>query len=284
MNTNKSIKNILITGAGGYIGCHVVDSAIHKQYHVSCSDINFSTKFNDVTYYKKDILSDSLNPDLYTNLGSPDIIIHLAWQNGFNHSAVSHLEQLPKHFNFLKNMIDSGCKSISVIGSMHEVGYFEGEVDSNTPCNPLSLYGIAKNTLRQALTIYCAPKNVSLKWLRAFYVTGDDYNNKSIFSKILRMAEDGQKTFPFTSGINKYDFLDIDTLSDYILTASVQNKISGIINVCSGKPVALKDKVDEFIKLNKLDIKPEYGAFKEREYDSPAIWGNTDLINKIMND
>ena len=67
------------------------------------------------------------------------------------------------------------------MGTVHEIGYYEGDVNANTPCNPLSMYGIAKNALRQAMLMYCEDKNVSLKWLRAYYITGDDQNNKSIY-------------------------------------------------------------------------------------------------------
>lgn len=65
-------------------------------------------------------------------------------------------------------MIDSGCSNITVMGTMHECGFIEGMIDDSTACNPLSLYGIAKNALRQMLTVYTKDKNISLKWLRAF--------------------------------------------------------------------------------------------------------------------
>ena len=81
-------------------------------------------------------------------------------------------------------MVDAGCRSIAIMGTAHEIGYFEGKVDGNTPCNPLSLYGIAKNALRQSVLTYVENKDVSLKWLRAFYITGDDSRNKSIFANI----------------------------------------------------------------------------------------------------
>ena len=124
---------------------------------------------------------------LFNKMKSPDILIHFAWRNGFNHNSETHLEDLPKHYAFIKNMIDAGCSNISIMGTMHEVGYFEGEINEQTPCNPLSLYGVAKNALRQAVLNYAEGKNVSLKWLRAFYITGDDEKNKSVFSMILRL-------------------------------------------------------------------------------------------------
>ena len=88
--------------------------------------------------------------------------------------------------------------------------------------------------------------------------------------------------FPFTTGTNKYDFISVTDLARQISEASVQNNVEGIINVCSGKPVALKVMVEKFIKDNSLNICPEYGAFPDRKYDSPAIWGDNSKIQKIL--
>lgn len=271
---------ILITGCNGYIGKHVAEYA-KKLEKTVLSDIQTLNKNQD-NFVKLDLLKHCKDKNLYKTLGMPDCIIHLAWRNGFDHNAESHLSDLPYHYEFLKNMIDSGCRSISVIGSMHEIGYFKGEVKNNTPCNPMSLYGIAKNALRQAIMTYCEGKEVSFKWLRVFYIIGDDKNNNSIFTKILKLAKQGQKTFPFTSGTNKYDFLDIDLLAEYIVKAALQTKINGIINLCSGNPISLKEKVTGFIKKNNLDIKPDFGAFPSRKYDSPEIYGDATLIKKII--
>jgi dTDP-6-deoxy-L-talose 4-dehydrogenase (NAD+) len=129
---------------------------------------------------------------------------------------------------------------------------------------------------------YVEDKDVSLKWLRAYYITGDDKCNNSIFAKILQMAEEGKKTFPFTDGKNKYDFIDVDELAKQISLASIQAKVSGIINVCSGEPISLKDKVELFIKEKGIDIQPEYGVYPSRKYDSPIIYGNPNLIKLIL--
>ncbi len=68
----------------------------------------------------------------------------------FNHASDAHMGMLSKHYAFIKNMIDGGVKYLSVMGTMHEIGYYEGCVDENTPTHPLSMYGIAKNALREA--------------------------------------------------------------------------------------------------------------------------------------
>lgn len=275
---------ILVTGANGYIGHHVVSYLCDTYPQDTVLAVDFSNNKIDsrAKFLNVNLLEKADDSDLYETLNQPDTCIHLAWQDGFNHKADSHLKNVSAHFHFLRNLVDAGCRSVSVMGTMHEIGYYEGEVDSSTPCTPLSMYGIAKNALRQAIMTYCEDKDVSLKWLRAYYITGDDKNNKSIFAKILQMAQEGQKTFPFTSGVNKYDFIDVTKLAQYIAEASRQTEDNGIINVCSGKPVSLKDKVEEFILEKQLNIRPEYGVYPSRKYDSPAIWGNADRIHRIL--
>ena len=111
----------------------------------------------------------------------PEVCIHLAWRNGFVHNADSHILDLPKHYTFVKNMLDGGCRHMVVMGSMHEVGYWEGAIDEYTPTNPKSLYGIAKNSLRQiCLELVNGKKDVCMQWIRGFYILGDDLKNNSI--------------------------------------------------------------------------------------------------------
>ena len=45
-------------------------------------------------------------------------------------------------------MIIGGVKKVTIMGSMHEIGFWEGAIKEDTPCNPLSLYGVSKNALK----------------------------------------------------------------------------------------------------------------------------------------
>lgn len=273
-------KRIVVTGANGYIGKHVVKSLLDLGNEVIAVDPMQSQIDQRAILCNEDIFSG--DEAIYAKLGRPDICIHLAWKDGFVHNSASHMINLSGHFEFINNMMEGGCQNISIMGSMHEVGYWEGKIDENTPCNPLSQYGVAKNALRQSLLLLARNKGVNLFWLRAFYILGDDKRNNSIFAKILAASEEGKTEFPFTSGKNKFDFITVEELANQIAAASMQDKYTGIINVCSGNPVALGTEVENFIKRNHLKIQLQYGKFPDRVYDSPIIYGDNTIINEIM--
>ncbi len=271
---------VLVTGAAGYIGRHVVKELINMNHEVMAVDIVSEGIDQRAAFLNVDIFSG--NSDIFNQTGQPDVCIHLAWKDGFVHNSTAHMGMLSSHYKFLCDMIEGGCKRIAVMGTMHEIGFWEGKINENTPCNPLSQYGIAKNALRQSLLLYAKDKDVNMYWLRAYYILGDDLKNHSIFTKLLQATQEGKEEFPFTLGQNKYDFIEVDELAKQIAMASSQDQYTGIINVCSGKPVSLADRVEEFIKERKLNIKLLYGAFPDRAYDSQIIYGDNEIIQKIM--
>ncbi len=272
---------ILVTGADGYIGRHIVNNLLDLGHEVIAVDIH-TDDINDKAEKKKLNLFTADLTNVYTSLGSPDVCLHMAWRDGFVHNSVNHVGDLSSHYRFLVALMEQGLKHVAVMGTMHEVGYWEGKIDENTPCNPISMYGIAKDALRRSMIAYCKSNSILLQWLRGFYILGDDKKNHSIFSKLLQADEQGQELFPFTTGKTKYDFINVDELAEQISKAVTQTDVTGIINCCSGNPITLAERVENFIKEHKLKIRLNYGAFPDRPYDSPIIFGDNEKIRQIM--
>lgn len=270
---------ILVTGAGGYLGQGIVTHILNHGHEVVATD--FKVDRIDERADKRECNLFSIeNPFDY--FGQPDVLLHLAWRDGFVHYSDAHIEDLPKHYTFIKKFAESDVKLIAVMGSMHEIGFYEGSIKEDTPCNPITPYGVSKNALRGLTAMFCKMQNKKFQWLRGYYIVGNSKYGSSIFSKITAAEEEGKEEFPFTMGQNQFDFIDYENFCEQVARVVEQEEVLGVINICSGYPEKLADRVERFIKENGYKIKLKYGAFPDRPYDSKAVWGDGQKIDSIM--
>lgn len=286
MTQHNSKKKVLLFGGTGYIGKHVLRELDERGFEIINATRRIPpktmTRVGNVTSIYFDICNFSVNEDLYNYFLNPDVCIYLAWQDGFNHNSSSHISNLSSHFNVLKNLADNGLKDFSVVGSFREYGKSNGKVDQNKIVDPENLYVLGKLTLKKALELYCAKKDFVFRWLRPFTVVGDDIDSDSIFGKILRWEKEGKSSFPFTMGLEQYDFIDVRVLARMIVESSIQSNIQGVIDCGMGRAVSLRSKIEEFIQENNLSIRPDFGKFPSRTYDSPCIFADTKKIDRIL--
>ena len=272
---------ILVTGANGYLGQGIVKHLLDRGHYVIAADFNVDHVDERAERMACDLFSITNNP--YEYFKEPDVLLHLAWRDGFVHYSDAHINDMPKHYNFIKSISESNVSRIAVMGSMHEIGFYEGSIKEDTPCNPTTPYGISKNALRELTAMFCKQKNKEFQWLRGYYIVGNSKYGSSIFSKITAAVEEGKDEFPFTMGLNQFDFIDYEDFCEQVARTVVQEEVLGIINICSGRPEKLADRVERFIKENGYKIRLEYGAFPDRPYDSKAVWGDSSKIEKILN-
>jgi len=270
---------ILVTGANGFLGRGIVDEIIKTGHTVVAAGFETNKVSSDAIRINGDMFEVA---DPYEYYGQPDVLLHLAYKDGFVLNSEAHMQNLVKHTTFIDKMVSAGIKQVAVMGTMHEIGFFEGSVDENTPTHPMNFYGIAKNAIRDYTSLVTKNNDVIMQWLRAFYIVDGTAYGNSIFSKLFAAAERGDKTFPFTTGKSQYDFLDYGDFSRYVAAAVTQTEVQGIINISSGEPERLSDRVERFISDHHLNIKLDYGAFPDRPFDSKAIWGDNAKIQKIL--
>lgn len=270
---------ILVTGANGYLGQGIVKHILDTGNEVVAAD--FSVEQIDDRADK--IVCNLFEvEDPYHFFKVPDVVLHLAWRDGFVHYSDTHIKDLPKHYEFLKKISESDVKTIAVMGSMHEIGFYEGSIKEETACNPTTPYGISKNALRELTDILCKKNKKFFIWLRGYYIVGNSEYGSSIFSKITAAEKEKKAEFPFTMGKNQFDFIDYEEFCEQTAQTVIQDKVSGIINICSGFPEKLADRVERFIRENHYQIRLKYGAFPDRPYDSQAVWGDAAKIQIIL--
>ena len=270
---------ILVTGANGYLGQGIVKHILDCGNEVVATDLKIDHIDDRSNRKAVDLFSIE---DPYNYFEQPDVLLHLAWRDGFVHNSDAHICDFSKHYSFIKKFSESDVKTISVMGTMHEVGFFEGCIKEDTPCRPTTLYGIAKNGLRQLTELLCKQNEKNFLWLRGYYIVGNSHFGSSIFSKITAAEAEGKTEFPFTMGQNQFDFIDYDDFCEQVASCVSQDEVLGIINICSGYPEKLSDRVERFINENGYKIKLKYGAFPDRTYDSKAVWGDGEKIKRII--
>ena len=121
---------VLVTGANGYLGQGIIKEIIDNGHEVVATDFSIHHVDKRAETIACDLF-EMENP--YQAFGEPDLLLHLAWRDGFVHYSDAHIEDLPKHYKFIKTLVDSGIKKIAIIGSMHEIGFFEGCIAEETP-------------------------------------------------------------------------------------------------------------------------------------------------------
>ena len=120
--------NTSLSGSNAAPALNVVKLLLDKEVNVIAVDVKTNNIDPRAQIIDHNILADC-GESLSSSFAKADCCLHLAWQDGFNHNASSHIDNLSAHFIFLKNIIASGVPQIAVMGTMHEIGYWEGKIN-----------------------------------------------------------------------------------------------------------------------------------------------------------
>jgi len=279
---------VLVTGATGFIGNHVVQELLRYNDEVIATSSNKNKAksfswFTQVTYLELDLAQLDYSKDYYNFFNQPDVIIHLAWEGLPNYNSLFHIEQnLSRHYFFLKNLAFNGAKDISVAGTCLEYGLKEGKLDEGLPSEPTNSYAIAKDTLRKNLEQLQQHTHFDLKWMRLFYMYGSGQNPNALFSQLEKALEENEEVFNMSNGDQQRDYLPVDMAAEYIVSIAKQRKINGIINCCSGVPITINDLVEKFLKEKGKTIKLNKGYYPYSEYEPLNFWGDNTKLKNII--
>jgi dTDP-6-deoxy-L-talose 4-dehydrogenase (NAD+) len=148
------------------------------------------------------------------------------------------------------------------------------------PDNP---YGLAKDTLRKYLEQLQTHVDFNLKWIRLFYMYGKGQNPNSILSQLEAALERNDKVFNMSGGEQLRDYLPVEKVAEYIVKISLQDKISGIINCCSGNPISIRKLVENYLIEKNKSIELNLGYYEYPDFEPMAFWGDTNKLNRIIN-
>ena len=277
---------ILVTGANGFVGLHVINELLKYDHQIiiAVRNKNSVKHLQDkIKVIEFDLDNLQSNKNYFSESGKPDLLIHLAWQGLPNYKEKFHLEKnLPSHSAFLKNIVSNGLQNLVVTGTCFEYGMKEGCLSEEMESDPQNPYALAKDKLRKFLEELQKQNSFNLKWVRLFYMYGKGQNPNSLFSQLETALQKGDKVFNMSGGEQLRDYLPVEKVAEYIVKIALQNKINGIINCCSGVPVKVKTLVENYLKENNKTIDLNLGYYPYADYEPMAFWGDDTKLKKIL--
>jgi dTDP-6-deoxy-L-talose 4-dehydrogenase (NAD+) len=272
---------IVVTGATGFIGSHVVAELLERKIETICTStelykIEKKSWYNKVKFIKVN-LNDEISNNTINEIASADKVIHLIWSGLPDYKNLNHFETflMPQYF-FLKRLIDCGLKDLTITGTCLEYGLKNGCLTEDIKSEPTNPYALAKDTLRKFLYQLQLKSNFKLKWARVFYTYGKGQSTKSILGQLDLAISNGESIFNMSAGEQLRDYLPVEDLANQIVNLSLSNEKNGIYNCCSGVPISIRRLVEEYLLKNQKKINLNLGHYEYPDYEPLAFWGRKD--------
>jgi nucleoside-diphosphate-sugar epimerase len=267
------MTKIIVTGAGGFIGSHLVDTLLQRGEEVIGID-----EFND--YYdpllkRKNIATFQNSPnftliegdiqflDLPTILQDVEVVYHQAaqagvrnsWGKGFrayterNISTTQVLLEAAKDAKSLKRLVFASTSS--VYGDAETLPTHE-EI---TP-QPVSPYGITKLAAERLCGLYHKNFGVPFVSLRYFTVYGPRQRPDMAFHKFFKAVLEDEAIPVYGDGQQTRDFTFVsDAVSANLAAATVSEAVGEIFNIGGGSRVVLAEVLDTMAEIVGKPIK-----------------------------
>jgi len=288
-NFNNKMR-ILVTGAGGMMGSHMLDFLIAKGHSVLGIDFIPTTELRELNKEASYIECDIRDKDKLTNILNqfkPEIIFHLAAQSFPTVSWERPEYTIQTNILGTVNLFEAvkQLKLDSIIlnaGSSAEYGYVredEVPIKEERELRPLHPYGISK--LAQELLAYQYYKNFGIKsvTIRIFNTTGPKKINDvcSDFTRQIVMMEKGlQKPILNVGNINtKRTITDVRDMIEGFWLAVNKCEFGERYNISGDKIYLIKDLIEILRELTlvKFDIAVDPNLI--RPTDEPVIYGDS---------
>jgi dTDP-6-deoxy-L-talose 4-dehydrogenase (NAD+) len=221
--------------------------------------------------------------NVFDLLDRPDALIHLAWTGLPNYKSLHHFEEeLPAQYRFLKNLVESGLQNLVVTGTCFEYGMQSGLLNEDLPTRPSNPYGFAKDVLRRQLEYLQQVQPFNLTWARLFYLYGEGQAENSLLPQLRKAVEQGHKVFNMSGGEQLRDYLPVAEIGKHLVSLAMMDQDHGIVNICSGNPISVRNRVEGWIKENGWFIDLNLGYYPYADYEPMAFWGDRKKLDRCL--
>jgi UDP-glucose 4-epimerase len=284
-----SNPTILLTGATGFLGSHMLEALVANEYKVialkrSTSNMwRISNIKNNVTFYDVDQITVS---DIFCN-HKIDVIVHMATlYKKYEESSDIH-EMVDANITFplelLAQSVKHGVKGFINTGTFFEYDCSKQPVDEDVAVKAFNFYAKTKLAFEAALKTYT--DDLCINTFKLFSLFGEKDNPK-LLPLIIKKSLTNQ-TITLSEGLQKLDFIYVkDVVSAYLKGIERMGKNSyqaeyEVFNLGSGVPLSIRDIVSVVEESTGCRIDVSWGL--PSEMDIQMAYADIDKAKRLLN-
>ncbi|KJJ85301.1 nucleoside-diphosphate-sugar epimerase [Candidatus Omnitrophus magneticus] len=268
---------ILVTGAGGMIGRHVVQHLVDGGHEVHGLGRTVETPpylSKKIRWHEADLMEDGATKRLIKEI-KPEGLLHLAWttEHGKFWKAPENMDWAGLSLRLLRYFVYEGGRRAVAAGSCAEYDWTQlGDgicLEEGTPVGSPFLYGIAKNAVRQCAQQFFKDTGgtASFAWGRVFFLFGEGENPRRLVPSVINSLLRGEVA-RVSSGTQIRDFMSSREAGRAFAQLLVSN-VEGVVNIASGQPTALRSIIAALCR--EIGGEADYGAIPGQKGEPPIL-------------
>lgn len=261
----ETLNNILVTGAAGFVGKHLVTRLALRKYKVVIVDVADAKIFGEnIVAYKQDIRNTEAIQEIVKQ-EEVDTCVHLAAKVSVADSVINPNETIDVNIRGTVSVLEACARngvgnfvfasSAAVYGNPLSL-----PVNENDTLKPLSPYGISKADGERIVMDYkirgMIKKAVSLRFFN-IYGEGQNPEYAGVITKFAERLSAGLAPTIYGNGSQTRDFISVQDVARAIILAA-ESEISGTFNVGTGKAISINELAERMTRIFGLDLKPIY--------------------------
>ena len=278
------MKKVLVTGANGFLGRHVLLPLRERGYEVHA--VGRTGPGPELaalaTWHTADLLQPEAGRQLLQEL-RPEGLMHLAWDTspGAYWTTPANMDWAAASLFLFSEFARNGGRRLVVAGTCAEYDWTVSPLtEQQTPLRPASLYGCSKNAVRQVLEAWAPGVGISWAWGRLFCVFGPYEKPQRLVPKMIAKLLEG-KAIPFDPATAVQDFMDVRDAADAFATL-LASPMEGAINIAAGQPVSIRTVLTELETCLGAGGLLKFGELKASQNQPGELIASTRRLNEEL--